>query len=158
MDYFQGTVETYLRADRASFYNSEFYLQRTEKYEGGKTNWFVDALNVNFRDRVVYLCEATYARNPASLRKRRCAWAENWPIVLNAVCRDTHVPNDWKVRVWIFCPEEIMGKVLDFMPQFDVPPRITPLEMTLPWKYDNHNRIGERLDLKPLSIPRPMRE
>jgi hypothetical protein len=80
MDFFQGAVEDYLRADRASFNNSEFYLQRSETYETGKTNWHVDVLNVNFRDHTAYLCEITYARNPAALRKRLHAWAQNWPM------------------------------------------------------------------------------
>ena len=137
MDYFQGTVETYLRADRTSFYNSEFYLQRTEKYEVGKPNWYVDALNVNFRDETVYLCEATYSRQPSPLRKKLHAWATDWLVIQKAIQRDAKIPEHWQVRVWIFCPEEMIAKILTFMPQFPVTPRITPLEMTLPWKYDN---------------------
>ena len=88
MDFFQGAVEDYLRADRASFNNPEFYLQRSEVYESGKSNWYVDVLNINFRDETVYLCEVTYARNPMALRNRLLAWKENWEVVVAAIRRD----------------------------------------------------------------------
>jgi hypothetical protein len=148
MDFFQGAVEDYLRADRASFNNPEFYLQRSETYESGKTNWYVDVLNVNFRDETVYLCEVTYARNPVTLRNRLAAWISNWDIVTAAVRRDANVPVQWKIRVWVFCPTERLDRILPLIPNFEPPARVTTLEMILPWKYPDHNRIGEKVDHK----------
>jgi hypothetical protein len=157
MDFFQGQVESYLRADRASSNNPEFYLQRSEVYEAGKTNWYVDILNVNFRDETVYLCEVTYARNPAALSKRLQAWKEHWEIVVGAVRRDAKVPSHWKIRVWVFCPEARLDRILKLIPSFEPPARITNLEIVLPWKYNDHDRIGEDIDAKSSKIPSEMR-
>jgi hypothetical protein len=157
MDFFQGQVEDYLRADRASFNNPEFYLQRSKVYETGKTNWYVDVLNVNFRDKTVYLCEVTIARNPTALCKRLQAWKDNWDVVIAAVHRDANVPQDWKVRVWVFCPDERLDRVLPLIPAFDPVARVTNLEIILPWKYNDHDRIGEKVELKSPKIPDEMR-
>jgi hypothetical protein len=157
MDFFQGAVETYLRADRASFNNPEFYLQRAEKYESGKTNWYVDVLNVNFEEQTVYLCEVTYAKNPTALRNRLKAWSENWSLVRDAIHRDAKIPDHWMVRVWIFCPEDLLSKVIALLPNFDPLPRITTLEMVLPWKYSDWNRKGEEIALKK-NVPEQMRK
>lgn len=157
MDYFQGVVETYLRADRACFINPEFYLQRAPKYENGEPNWYVDVLCGSFREEVVYLCEVTYARQPVALRKRLQSWADNWDIVKAAIYRDAHIPKSWGIKVWVFCPEYLLKKVIPLIPAFDPPAKVTPLEMTVPWQYSDWNRIGERIELKPDEIPENMR-
>jgi hypothetical protein len=157
MDFFQGAVETYLRADRANFINPEFYLQRAEQYENGKKNWYVDILAANFRDRRVHLCEVTYARQPTALRARLKSWAENWDIVKAAVHRDARIPEDWTIRVWVFCPEGLLKKVIPLIPNFDPPALVTTLEMVVPWKYSDWNRIDENEALKHADIPDHMR-
>jgi hypothetical protein len=119
MDFFQRATEDYLGADPASFNNPEFYLRRSEVYEAGKSNWYVDILSVNFCEKTAYLCEVTYARNPKALRDRLVAWKENWTSVVAAIQRDAGVPLDWKVRVWVFCPEERLDQVLPIIPAFD---------------------------------------
>ncbi len=157
MDFFQGAVETYLRADRATFINPEFYLQRAVKYENGKQNWYVDILCVNFREQIVHLCEVTYARQPRALGNRLRSWAENWEIVKAAVHRDAKVPEDWTIRVWVFCPEDLLKKVVPLIPNFDPPALITTLEMVVPWRYSDWNRVGEKAELKHSDIPEHMK-
>lgn len=155
MDYFQSIVEQYLQADRANLISTEFFLQHKDKENDlGPPNWYIDILNVNMREQRVYLCEITYARKLHDLIKKLRAWTENSQKISQALQR-AHIPQEWPVRVWLFVPESSIQKLLPQLPNFDSPPRITPLEMTLPWKYDRWNRIVEAE--KPAIIPEDMR-
>jgi len=56
MDYFQGVVTEYLRANRATFVNTECLIQ----LEAGDTpakgqHWYCDAVAVNFKEKTVGL-------------------------------------------------------------------------------------------------------
>jgi hypothetical protein len=58
MDYFQSVVAEYLQRDRASFINTEFFLTHKKKpNDSGPPEWLADILNVNMRDRRLYLCQ-----------------------------------------------------------------------------------------------------
>lgn len=61
MDYFQGVVTEYLRADRAVFVNSQCLLQLDSggRLEAGR-HWYCDLVALNLREETVYLCEITY--------------------------------------------------------------------------------------------------
>jgi hypothetical protein len=62
MDYFQGVVTEFLRADRAMFVNTEYLIQLDPGTSLGKgRHWYCDALTINFKDSTVYLCEVTYS-------------------------------------------------------------------------------------------------
>jgi hypothetical protein len=156
MDYFQGVVAEYLRANRSTFVNPEFWLTlKADIKEPPKdTSWFVDLLAVNFTDSTVYLCEVTYAKNPAALIKRLAAWAANWPELVDALQRDAHIPGHWTVRPWLFVPEVAIPALLPRLPISLVIPKVTPLEMTLPWKFKYWNHVSEFE--KPASIPPQM--
>jgi hypothetical protein len=71
--------------------------------------------------------------------------------MLLALQRDAHISADWLVRPWIFAPETLLPKLIAKMPMLPVTPRITPLEMTEPWKYCGWDRQGE--GHKPEIIP-----
>lgn len=153
MDYYQGVVTDYLRADRAMFVNTECCIQLDEgdnpdKFPG--RHWYCDAVAVNFRDRAVFLCEITYSSTQDALVKRLKAWHSHWDELRFALIRDLHVPKDWNVRPWAFIPEAchavlerklvplaFEGTGSDGMPL----PRVTFLESVAPWKYRSWNHV-----------------
>ena len=54
MDYFQGVVTEYLRADRAMFVNTEYLIQLEPGNAPAKNkHWYCDAVAVNMRDNEV---------------------------------------------------------------------------------------------------------
>ena len=147
MDYFQGVVTDYLRANRSVFVNTECLIQLDEGNKQVKgRHWFCDAMAVNFKESTVYLCEITYSATMQSLISRLNAWRRHWPEVQSAVLRDSGVPTGWKVQPWVFIPkqnhESFNAKIGPSqsatgqhapMP----PPRVTYLEAVLPWEYKN---------------------
>ena len=166
MDYYQGIVTEYLRANRATFVNTEFCLQLAEGNvdQTGK-HWYVDALAVELREHPeppeVFLCEITYAKHPTSLIARLGKWQEHWQAIRSALKRDAHIPLESTVRPWLFVPEAyvktLTPKLSLFAPWDNLPvPRITTLEMTQPWRYRSWNREGE--EEKPSVIPVEMRK
>jgi hypothetical protein len=164
MDYYQGIVIDYLRADRAVFVNAEFCLQKNEgdNPDGTGPHWYVDALTVDFRSKVIFLCEISFARGLGALLKRLEGWREHWPSIPTALIRDACLPVGWPVRPWLFVPQEfipVLTKKLEPLVSDNgrpLPtPRITTLEMTQPWLYRSWNRSGEAA--KPDSIPIEMR-
>lgn len=150
MDYFQGVVTEYLRADRAVFVNTECYLslQPGDTQPRGKS-WYCDALAVNFRERAVYLCEITYSNSLQALMQRLQAWAENWSALRDAIRRDCAIPPEWPARPWVFIPEALqptysrkLSAILGLADgQNGMPaPRLTYLENVVPWRYRSWDR------------------
>ena len=169
MDYYQGVVTEYLRADRSVFVNPECYIQTMEGKKPPKgLSWYCDILAVQFGSELsgtsgIFLCEVTYSENLNSLIRRLRAWNDKWDEVLKALVKYSHLPPDWPVRPWLFVPERKVGKecakkLVDVLKQLDASqglqftPRITPLEMVQPWAYPDI-RTGEEMKLKPACIP-----
>ena len=150
MDYFQGVVTEFLRADRAVFVNTECLLQLASGHAPVKgRHWYCDAVAVNFRESSVSLCEVTYASTVQALVKRLEAWATHWPQLRSAIVRDCCVPSNWHVHPWLFIPEDrhptltrrlatIKG-IGEHARQMPVP-KVTYLEAVTPWKYSNWHR------------------
>jgi len=146
MDYYQGVVNEYLRANRATFINTEFCIQLSEG-NGGLTkgsHWYCDAVVLSFEERIIYLCEISFATNVPDLKSRLQAWSNHWEGIKTAVKRDGHFNgalDNWAVKPWIFIPREGSGK-------FDVwaksslnfKVKITTLEETQPWNYRSWDR------------------
>lgn len=143
MDYFQGVVAEYLRADRSVFINTEFCLQINDAPNPDQSgaHWYVDILAVDMNLQTIFLCEITYSKSLAGLMKRLKGWQENWSQIPLALQRDASLP-DWQVRPWIFIPAILtnsfqrqlqlaFGSQAGAMP----PPIVTPLEDTQPWNY-----------------------
>ena len=61
MDYYQGIVIDYLRADRAVFVNTECCIQLNESDNPAQPHWYCDAVAVDFRCRRIFLCEISYS-------------------------------------------------------------------------------------------------
>lgn len=149
MDYFQGVVTEYLVADRASFVNTELFIQLDADEPRKGKHWYCDAAAANFRESTFYLCEVTYSKTMSALAKRLFAWNAHWPDLQDAIRRDCCVPESWRIQPWAFIPESygaaLKSKIaalgqsenlVDSMPY----PKITYLENVVPWKYDPWNR------------------
>ena len=105
MDYFQGVVTEFLRADRAVFVNTECLLQIESGDVPAKgRHWYCDAVAVNLREEIAYLCEITYSNTMYSLLTRLNAWRKNWPMVRLAIERDCAVPATWQIQPLVFIP------------------------------------------------------
>jgi hypothetical protein len=145
MDYFQGVVIEYLRANRSVFVNTECLIQLDEGNKQLKgRHWYCDAMAVNFKERAVYLCEITYSATMQSLLGRLHAWQDNWSELTAAVLRDAGIPEDWKVQPWLFIPKNhhavFVKKYATWKPKpgvtWEMPaPRVTYLESVAPWVY-----------------------
>lgn len=169
MDYYQGVVVDYLRADRALFVNVECTIRMNPAGapEPAGSYWICDAVAADFRAKTIFLCEVTYAKDLGALRKRLKGWHDNWNAVLNALCRDSCLPvagesPDWQVRPWLFVPQDYVPKLVEWLNQVGngeprrFTPRITPLEMVPPWCH-KEDRIEEDLTKKSVDIPEAMR-
>jgi hypothetical protein len=164
MNYYQGVVLEYLRADRALFVNEECCVQLHPGDNPDVTgpHWYCDALACDFRIKNIFLCEITYSSSLSSLLKRLNDWHGHWDMVCAALVRDSHLPGEWDVRPWLFVPEHLLPLLLrklsamgEVVAEKRYVPRITPLEMVQPWRYRSWNRIGEAE--KPAIIPQEMR-
>jgi hypothetical protein len=150
VDYFQGVVSEYLRADRAMFVNTECLLQLEPGDSPAKgAHWYCDAVATDFRERSVYLCEVSYSTTLHALIRRLQAWGDNWPALRAAIARDCCIPEAWRVQPWLFIPEErhaVLAKKLPSLLSTDgsdgrMPsPRITYLESVVPWRYRSWDR------------------
>jgi len=150
MDYFQGVVTEYLRANRSTFVNTECCIQLDPGGEPLKgRHWYCDAVAANFHTSTIYLCEVTYSRTLQSLITRLQAWQKYWPELRNAIARDCSVPSSWSVQPWLFIPNEHRDKLkvkleavgIVETTTYTMPyPKITDLETVLPWKYSNWDR------------------
>jgi hypothetical protein len=162
MDYFEGVVVNYLRADRAIFVNTECCIQLNpaDNPDTSGPHWYCDAVALDLREKTVFLCEISYNKQLADLTRRLKGWNDHWKPVCQALNRDSFVAAGLPVRPWLFIPEDLVALVLERLEQIrgaealNYVPRITTLEMVQPWKYNPFNRIGEAA--KPTSIPREM--
>lgn len=159
MDYYQGVVTEFLRANRSTFVNTEYLIQLDEGVELGKgRHWYCDALAVNFDSATIHLCEVTYSKTMASLLARLNGWAANWESVCAAIRRDSRLCGDWTFRPWVFVPESaqtlLLGKLRAQGLKFASlpPPRITTLESVAPWNYCSWDRASEVADKDPFSL------
>jgi hypothetical protein len=143
MDYFQGVVAEYLRADRACFINPEFWVRGNLSKPMNSPHWFVDVLAVHMKHRRIYLCEVTYAKKAPALIKRLQSWRTHWATIRQTIVEDTAVAADWSIIPWIFTPvnirKEIEKQVLELHPNS----RFTDLEMVMPWLYRTWDRIDD---------------
>lgn len=150
MDYFQGVVTEYLRANRSVFVNTEFLIKLDDGDKQFKDrHWYCDAMAVNFKERSLYLCEITFSSTMQSLISRLQAWQNNWDELVNAVVRDSGVPANWKIQPWTFIPKKydvVFAKKLAMLKASNVQkaqmpaPRVTFLEDVLPWEYRSWDR------------------
>jgi hypothetical protein len=154
MDFYQGVVTEYLRANRATFINPEFLLQIDAGLAPKGRSWWVDALAVNFKEQRTYLCEVTYAQELGALLKRLAEWATHWSAIRIALTRDAGIPVDWVVRPWIFIPETLVPRFTAKRPQMPCVPRVTPLEMCQPWRFCTWDHPREHD--KPACVPPEM--
>ena len=156
MDYFQGVVTEYLRADRSVFVNTELLIQLEPGDSPAKgRHWYCDAVAVNFRESVAYLCEISYSVSMHSLLSRMKAWGTHWAPMCAAVARDCRIPKDWEIEPWLFIPRAnhgalarklaLIGKQGDGTCPMPVP-RVTYLEKVTPWNYRSWDRKDDAIE------------
>ena len=153
MDYYQGVVMEYLRADRSLFINTEYCIQLKEGNPdtgGPHSNWYCDAVAIRPGSSAIFLCEISYAKTIYDLRKRLETWNENWQAVHDALIRDSKLKGEWSVRPWLFVPAELEGalkqglkKIEEKCGQLHFAPKITTLDKVQPWKYCMFDRKEE---------------
>jgi hypothetical protein len=148
VDYYQGVVVEFLRANRATFVNTEYLidLDATKKFQKGQ-HWYCDALAINFSDRTAYLCEITYSKTLSALLTRLSAWSKCWPQVCSAIQRTSALDQTWSFRPWVFIPSDsgdyFRQKLTALEMTSDNPmpfPRIDTLEAVAPWNYCTWDR------------------
>jgi hypothetical protein len=154
MDFYQGVVTEYLRANRATFINPEFLLQLDAGSAVKGRSWYVDALAVNLKEQRVYLCEVTFAKGLSRLLKRLSEWAAHWPSIPDALYRDAGISREWSIRPWVFIPLTQVEHFKAKRPKMACDAKITPLEMCQPWLYRSWDHPLEHE--KPPSIPPEM--
>jgi hypothetical protein len=153
MDFYQGIVTDYLRADRAMFVNTECCIQlnQGDNPDTSGPHWYCDAVAINLRDKAVFLCEITYSVTLADLANRLGAWNEHWGALCQTLVRDLHVCSDWPVRPWVFIPEErlpLFERKLSRLFREEhgtdgmARPKVTSLESVAPWKYRSWNHVA----------------
>ena len=148
MDYYQGVVTEYLRANRAIFVNTECLIQLEPGDAPAKgKHWYCDAIAVNLREKAAYLCEITYSKSLNALVQRLNNWSSHWPLIRIALSRDCAIPAEWHVQPRIFIPEDLRktfdAKFLKFWDPtpFQMPqPIVTDLETVVPWTYRTWDR------------------
>lgn len=148
MDYFEGVVVEFLRADRALFVNTQCCIQLNEGLNPDTSgpHWYCDAVAVSIKDNAGYLCEITYATPPNTLFRRLEAWGSNWLQLRQALARESGIPAEWVVTPWLFVPADNRAKVEAFvarLPRTLMPtPKLTELESVMPWQYRSWDRTA----------------
>ena len=150
MDYFQGVVAEYLRANRSTFINTECLIQLDEGSVPAKgRHWYCDIVAVNLAEKNVYLCEVTFSKTLQALTNRLQAWNANWPAIKTALVRDCGVESDWGIAPWLFIPRGLQSVLDTRLTQLkgigegaaSMPtPKVEYLEEVLPWKYQYWDR------------------
>jgi hypothetical protein len=146
VDYYQGVVVEYLRANRSVFLNTECCIQLNEgNPDTSGPHWYCDALAVDLKKRHVYLCEVSYSKSLAALFKRLAGWNEHWSELKLSIVHNCGLDPHWPVTPWLFIPQKLMptaeARIQQLGPARTMPdPKITALESTVPWEYPSWNR------------------
>jgi hypothetical protein len=102
MSYYEEIVAEFLCSSRQRFVSPGYNLDLGGVGPHGKgRNWWIDVLAVDFQDETIYLCEATFARQPTYMLRRLSAWAAVWTELCNALYHTTSAPKTWRVIPWI---------------------------------------------------------
>jgi hypothetical protein len=154
LDFYQGVVVDYLRANRTTFVNTEYCIQINsgDNPDTSGPHWYCDAVAMEFQSKTIFLCEISFAKHLDSLSKRLKHWNEHWDGLRTALERDAaiaEVAKTWPIRPWLFVPKDVLPRLEKVLGEIDGGnpprffPRITPLEMVQPWRYCSWNRRSE---------------
>jgi hypothetical protein len=152
VDYFQGVVLEYLRADRSCFVNPEFWIRGNLESPHDKPHWFVDVLAVHMKEKKVYLCEVTYAKQPRALVQRLQSWKEHWDIINRTLKEDTGIDKEWPLIPWVFGAPETLRVIEPVLKKLFPKGLTMNLEKVLPWLYCTYDRKEE---IKKMEEERP---
>lgn len=108
-----------------------------------KPHWYVDVLAINLKERAVYLCEVTYAKQPRALLQRLNSWHTHWQTINKTLREDTGVAPDWPLVPWAFAPEPGLKIIKPELDKLFPHARASSLESVLPWLYCTYDRKPE---------------
>lgn len=148
MDYYQGVVYEYLRADRTIFLNTEFCIQLGSGNPDQTKHWYCDAVALDFSKETIWLCEVSFSHDLQSLRERLKGWHENWAAVCDCVkkmSRTNQLCERWRVRPWVFVRGDrrvFLENKLKCVPGLleELDPEFESLEHVAPWNYASWDR------------------
>jgi hypothetical protein len=93
MSYYEEIVAEYLCSERTRFVSPGFNLDLGGAGPFGKgRNWWIDVLAIDFKDKTVYLCEATFAKQPNYMFHRLRTWAALWSEIRVNLFHVTQAP------------------------------------------------------------------
>ena len=93
MDFYQGVVVDFLRANRATFVNTEYCIQINpgDNPDTSGPHWYCDAVAMEFQSKPIFLCEISFAKHLDSLSKRLKHWHEHRDGLRTALERDAAI-------------------------------------------------------------------
>jgi hypothetical protein len=165
MDFYEGVVLDYLRADPGLFLNAQCLIQLNpgDNPDTSGPHWYCDAVALDLQASTVFLCEISYSKSLYDLRGRLKEWHEHWPMVRSAIARDCGINPEWPVRPWLFVPEHCVAALVKHVVGLSAGscasafvPRIRTLEMVQPWRYRNWKRKADEEGDRPDTIPKEM--
>lgn len=83
--------------------NPEFWLRGNESSAHEKPHWYVDMLAMNLKEKAVYLCDVTFAKQPRALMQRLNSWHAHWPTINKRLREDTSAPLHAASKICCFC-------------------------------------------------------
>src|SRR5689334_4110298 len=114
MDFYEGVVLDYLRADRALFLNAQCLIQLNpgDNPDTSGPHWYCDAVALDLLGQTIFLCEISYSKSLYDLRSRLKQWHEHWPDIRIALARDCRIDPQWAMRPWLFVPKESVSALV----------------------------------------------
>jgi len=138
LSYYEEIVAEYLCAKRTRFVSPNYCLDIGDAGPHGKDrSWWIDVLAVDFDERAIFLCEATFAQKPVYMFRRLRRWASIWPEIELCARRLTGAPDHWRVEPWVFMPKDLKATFdKGFAAIIDSPFSVTwtAFEDIVPWK------------------------
>jgi hypothetical protein len=107
------------------------------------------------RDRAVYLCEVTYAKQPRALASRLHSWKQHWDLINQTLKEDTCLGQEWPLIPWVFAPPRTLKVIEPELRELFPEARTTNLESVLPWLYCTCDRKPEARDEPTETRPLP---
>jgi hypothetical protein len=130
--------------------------KREPQPDASGPHWYCDAVAADFRSKTVFLCEISYGARLGTLIERLRQWQDHWHEIIFALTRDSSIPEDRPIHVWLFVPKHLVSLLQDRLTQIgNAQPlkfvyEITELEDVQPWLYCSWDRNApDKLPLIP---------
>ena len=95
------------------------------------------------KKKTVYLCEATFAKQPRALIQGLRSWKDRWHIINDTLKEDPGIDKEWPVVPWIFASPDAMKIIKLELKKLFPEGRDTLLTDVVPWQYCTYDRKEE---------------